>query len=81
MEKNCEGIYSSKQSTDKVQQLRIENTGQEDPNLPPLKSEVEWAIKFLKDRKSPGCDSIQAEMIKASGEKGIEVYHNLCSKI
>ena len=34
----------------------------------------------LKDGKSPGCDNIQAEMIKASGE-GLDVYHRLCTKI
>ena len=46
-----------------------------------MKSEVEWAIKSLKDGKSPGCDKFQAGMIKTSGLEGIEVYHKLCTKI
>ena len=28
-----------------------------------------------------GCDNIHAEMIKASGDEGVEVYHKLCTKI
>ena len=60
--------------------MRIEDIEEkEDPCLPPLKSEVEWAIKSLKDGKSPGCDKSQAEMIKASGLEGIEVYQKLCT--
>ena len=38
-------------------------------------------ISFFKDGKSPGCDNIQAEMIKASGEEGLDVYYRLCIKI
>ena len=52
-----------------------------DTELDPLKSEVEWAIKSLKDRKSPGCDEITAEMIKASGIARITYYHEICMKI
>ena len=78
----CEGMFTSNVPTAEVQQVRIEDIeDKEDPCLPPLKSEVEWAIKSLKDAKSPGCDKIQAEMIKASGLEGIEVYHKLCTKI
>ena len=47
----------------------------------PLRSEVEWAIKSLKDGKSPGCDEITAEMIKASGDPGIGYYHKVCLEI
>ena len=47
----------------------------------PLREEVELAIKELKVGKSPGCDLITAEMIKASGEPGIDVYHHICKKI
>ena len=54
---------------------------EDEPCLPPLKSEIEWAIKTLKDGKSPGCDNIQAEITKASGKEGLDVYHRLCTKI
>ena len=68
--------------TTAVQRVRLEDTEQEKETcLPPLKSEVEWAIKSLNDGKNPGCDNIQAETIKASGTEGIEVYRKLCTKI
>ena len=47
----------------------------------PLRCEIKRAINSLKDRKSPGCDNIHAEMIKASGDEGVEVYHKLCATI
>ena len=40
------------------------NESYTDTELEPLRSEVERAINSLKDRKSPGCDEITAEMIK-----------------
>ena len=43
------------------------------------RSEVEWAIMPL--GKSAGNDAIHGEMIKASGEEGISIYHKLCTKI
>ena len=45
------------------------------------RSEVEQVIKSLKDGKSPGCDNISAEMIKASGEEGVKIYYHLCVRI
>ncbi|GFS04657.1 endonuclease-reverse transcriptase [Elysia marginata] len=55
----------------------------EEDDLPPLKSEVEWAIRQLPSGKSAGVDNIQiyAEMIKVSGDSGVELYHKLCLKI
>ena len=63
----CEDMFTNYQPTDEDQHRKAKVTEREEPNLPPLKTEIEWAIKSLKDRKSPGCDNIQAEMIKASG--------------
>ena len=76
----CEEMYTDNQAVNKDQSKKIENL-EDEPCLPPLKSEIEWAIKSLKDGKSPGCDNIQAEMIKASGEEGLDVYYRLCTKI
>ena len=45
-----------------------------------MREEVELAIKDHKFEKSPGCDLVTAEMIKESGEQGIDVYHHLCKK-
>ena len=44
----CEGMYTSDAPTTAVQRVRLEDTEQEEETcLPPLKSEVEWAIKSL----------------------------------
>ena len=77
-----EGMLTSNTPTTEVQKVRNKDTEQkEDSCLPPLKSEVDWAIKSEKDGKSPEYDKIQAEIIKANGTEGIEVYHKLCTKI
>ena len=44
------------------------------------RSEVEWAINQLPLGKSAGNDAIHGEMIKASGEEGISIYHKFCTK-
>ena len=54
-----------------------ETTDEDDEELIPLRSEVELAVKQLKNGKSTGCDDISAEMIKASGELGISLLHKL----
>ena len=48
---------------------------------PPLKDEVEFAVKSLKAGKSPGLDNVPAELIKNSGKNGITAIHNLCCSI
>ena len=68
-------MYSDNQPVNKGQSKKKNENVEDKPCLPPLKSEIEWAIKFLKDGKSPGCDNIQAEMIKASREEGLDVYY------
>ena len=69
-------------NTSEPKQTAVDNNeSYTDTELEPLRSEVERAINSLKDRKSPGCDEITAERIKASGEAGITYYHNICTKI
>ena len=77
----CEEMYSDNQLANKDQYKKNNENLEDEPCLPPLKSEIEWAIKSLKYGKSPGCDNIQAKMIKASGEEGLDVYYRLCTKI
>ena len=56
-------------------------TDGDDEKLIPLRSEVELAVKQLKNGKATGCDDISAEMIKASGELGISLLHKCIVKI
>jgi len=53
-----------------------------DESEPPLiRSEIEMAIKRLRNHKVAGSDDIVAEMIKATTEKGVDIIHKICSKI
>ena len=61
--------------------VRVLTRVDDDGDLEPLRSEVEWAIKKLRDRKSPGCDNLPGELIKAGGEGCVYVYHVPCKKI
>ena len=76
----CEKMYEAPERSTS-DECDDEAVGADDDDLEPLKVEVEAAIKALKDGKSPGCDEISAELIKASGDEGIQVYHKLCCKI
>ena len=58
-----------------------ETTDEDDEEPIPLRSEVELAVKQLKNGKATGCDDISAEMIKASGELGISLLHKLIVKL
>lgn len=52
---------------------------EEEPNI--LRSEVELAMKKMRNDKAPGCDDIPAELFKESGEEGVSVMHGLCNLI
>ena len=58
--------------------LQMYQNGEE---LEPLRNEVKWAINQLPLGKSAGNDAIHREMIKASREEEIFIYHKLCTKI
>ena len=47
----------------------------------PLKSEVEWALKEIKDGKARGIDNLPIEIWKATGLGGIDLLWRLCVKI
>lgn len=44
-------------------------------------SEVEKAIRELKNNKNPGCDDIAVELIKKGGENVTCFFHKLCTAI
>jgi len=48
---------------------------------PILRSEVEWAVKDMKQGKSPGPDEISTEMLLALEGVGIELLFDLITKI
>ncbi|XP_012552626.1 uncharacterized protein LOC105842911 [Bombyx mori] len=74
----CEELYKDQipqhQSTPS-----LEVTVEEEPYI--LRSEIEAAIRKLKNNKAPGPDRITAEVLKGLGPNGIMCLHNLCSKI
>ena len=45
------------------------------------KTEVEEAVRSLKDNKAPGVDNIQEELLKYGGEDVIEILHDIFNKI
>ena len=71
-------MYDKNDSED-LNDIHEPTTAETEPE--PSLDEVAWAIKNLKNGKSPGCDEIPAELIKAGGEESIHVYHALCQKI
>ncbi|XP_047986787.1 uncharacterized protein LOC125226743 [Leguminivora glycinivorella] len=46
-----------------------------------LKEEVEAAIQHLKSGKAIGNDKIPIEIVKCSGEYGVELFHKVCNNI
>ncbi len=47
----------------------------------PSKAEVEAAVRRLKNHKAPGLCGILPEMIKCSGEAGIDMLHKLITRV
>ena len=62
-------------------QKDISNDSDSDTVLEPLRSEVEIALRGLKNDKALGCDDLPAELMKAAGEEGISILHKLCVKV
>ena len=73
-------MFTNYQPTDEDQHRKAKVTEREEQNLPPFENR-NWAIKSLKDRKSPGCDDIQAERIKTSGEEGLDILSQRYGKV
>ena len=73
--------YSTKlfESQDEDNDFQLQEPCEVEP--PPLRSEVELALKQLKDAKSPEIDNIAAEIWKATGEEGIDLMWHLCCSI
>ena len=50
-----------------------------EPSPPPLRSEVEAALKSVKSNKSPGPDGLPAELLKVNSEVVTDLYHRLAT--
>lgn len=46
-----------------------------------MKNEITTAVGKIQNHKSPGINNIVAEMIKATGEKGIDVLYEICNNL
>lgn len=46
-----------------------------------LLSEVQEAIRSLKKNKSPGIDTVPGELFQMLGEKGVRIFHSVCTAI
>ena len=49
--------------------------------LPPLRSEVDWAHGNIGNGKVPGMDDIPIELWKAAGEEGVGILWRICKLI
>ncbi|VEN37907.1 unnamed protein product [Callosobruchus maculatus] len=72
----CEELYFDEQIND--QQRQINNTDRE-PEI--LKSEVEDAIKKLKNNKAPGIDEVTGEILKELGDEAVNIILKICNLI
>jgi hypothetical protein len=46
-----------------------------------LKDEIRKGINKLQNNKATGPDEIMAEILKATGEKGLDIVHGICTNI
>ena len=78
---NYQELYNTENpcSTDTLNTIPVSINCEEEPGI--LREEVERAIKQLREGKAPGYDSVTAEELKAAGEPGIDIMHQLCIKI
>ena len=77
----CSKLYSDDLIEDR-QELECELTElTKDSDLTPLQSEVEQAMKTLKQGKAPRCNGIPSELLLAGGNAAVTLMHKLCVKI
>ena len=51
------------------------------PPITKVEVEESEAVTTLKDKKTPGVDNIQGELLKHGGGEVIEILHDICNKI
>ena len=76
-EQYCEDLYKTNDNT--TQNKIAFKRDDEEP--PPLWSEINKAIKDLKNNKSTGIEEVAAKLVKNGGENVTEFFYLLCNKI
>ena len=74
----CEELYNKNRT---IETSHITSHFEFEQEPLPTFSEVEKAIKEIKNGKSPGYDEISAELIKNGGDNITKYFHKLCVKI
>lgn len=59
--------------------VQVGHSDDQEPHI--LKNEVEAAIARINNNKAAGSDNIVGEILKSTGEKGIEILHKICNKV
>lgn len=75
----CEELFKKNVNINCIFNPTQDTSEQVEP--PPLRSEIDKAIRDLKSSKTPGFDDIAAELVKKGGENVLDFFHVLCSKI
>jgi hypothetical protein len=73
----CVKLYSGENNN----VLHQRATERHETEPPILRSEVENAMKYLRNNKASGVDEISGEMLKEMGEEGIDFFHALCNRV
>ena len=76
---NYEELYNKRNPADEETANSIPHNTDQEPEI--MREEIVSAINKMADGKSPGFDGITAEEIKAAGETGIDILHQLCQRI
>ena len=73
--------YPIARSDDIATVLEREGPGQEECEPDILKSEIEEAVRSLKNGKAAGFDNIPSELLKFGGGDTIEILHKICNLV
>ena len=77
----CKDLYNYPIKTDRAK-VETDNIREDDEQpLPILKSEVNHAIKSLKNDKSPGIDNLPSELLKGRNEALNDIITNIYQQV
>ena len=74
----CENLYASQEETKDTPE-KLPPCGDDEPDI--LLSEVQEAIKKLKNQKVPGIDDIPGELLKQADDSVAIVLQKLCNSV